>query len=231
MAAVPQHFPVKLTQARHKVMAETAAELADRRANQRTLPVALAELKAINGKAGRAMRQAGTGMVRNPLRHVTDLSAQALDRSRGLGAIPAADRHAAERHPGGAGRRFRTSVSPPWRVLEFSGPENSGTKREDFPAGRRSRGAGTRPGRPSASTRRLGNGAERCPSTTRGPGRGSAPWRSGRTPTRRRTASGSSEQLSRTFPEKGRRERCRHGGGPGLATPSAPVPGVGRAVR
>src|SRR5205807_2335117 len=42
--------------------------------------------------AGKAMRQASTGMVRNSLRHVTDLAAQALDRSRGLGAIPAAER-------------------------------------------------------------------------------------------------------------------------------------------
>ena len=30
--------------------------------------------------------------MRNSLRHVTDLAAQALDRSRGLGAIPAAER-------------------------------------------------------------------------------------------------------------------------------------------
>jgi hypothetical protein len=38
------------------------------------------------------MRHASTGMVHNSLRHVTDLTAQALDRSRGLGAIPAAER-------------------------------------------------------------------------------------------------------------------------------------------
>ena len=31
-------------------------------------------------------------MVRNSLRHVTDLTTQALDRSRGVGAIPAAGR-------------------------------------------------------------------------------------------------------------------------------------------
>jgi len=38
------------------------------------------------------MSHAATGMVRNSLRHVTDLAAQALDRFRGLGAIPAAER-------------------------------------------------------------------------------------------------------------------------------------------
>src|SRR5437868_7015589 len=96
MPAVPQHFPVRLTQAQRKVVAEIAPALADRlkldERNQRTIEFTLAELKAIKAKAGKAIRQASTGMVRNSLRHVTDLAAQALDRSRGLSAIPAAGR-------------------------------------------------------------------------------------------------------------------------------------------
>ena len=91
-----QHFLVRLTQAQRKVVAEIAPELADRlkldERNQRTIPFSLAELRAIKGKAGEAMRHASTGMLRNSLRHVTDLTAQALDRSRGFGAIPAAER-------------------------------------------------------------------------------------------------------------------------------------------
>jgi Plasmid pRiA4b ORF-3-like protein len=91
-----QHFPVRLTQAQRKVVAEIAPELADRlkldERNQRTIPFTLAELRAIKGKASKAIRQASTGVVRNSLRHVTDLTAQALDRSRGLGAIAAAER-------------------------------------------------------------------------------------------------------------------------------------------
>src|SRR5262249_30538526 len=91
-----QHFPVRLTQAQRKVVAEIAPELADRlkldERNQRTIPFTLAELRAINAKAGGAVRKATTGTVRNSLRHVTDLTAQALDRSRGVGAIPAAER-------------------------------------------------------------------------------------------------------------------------------------------
>src|SRR6516165_7265824 len=91
-----QHFPVRLTQAQRKAVAEIAPELADRlklgERNQRTIPLTLAELKAIKEKAGQAIRHAGTGMARNSLRHVTDLAAQALDRSRGRSAIPAADR-------------------------------------------------------------------------------------------------------------------------------------------
>ena len=91
-----QQFPVLLTQAQRKVVAEIAPEFADRlkldERNQRTIQFTLAELKAIKEKAGKAVRHAGTGMKRNSLRHVTDLAVQALDRSRGLGAIPAAER-------------------------------------------------------------------------------------------------------------------------------------------
>jgi hypothetical protein len=77
-------------------VAEVAPELAERlkldERNQRTIEFTLAELKAIKTKAGAAVGKAGTGMVRNSLRHVTDLTAQALDRSRGVGVIPAAER-------------------------------------------------------------------------------------------------------------------------------------------
>jgi hypothetical protein len=70
-----QQFPVRLTQAQRKVVAEIAPELADRlkldQRNQRTIPFTLAELKAIKEKAGKALRHANTGMVRNSLRHVT----------------------------------------------------------------------------------------------------------------------------------------------------------------
>jgi hypothetical protein len=91
-----QQFPVRLTQAQRKVVADIAPELAARlkldERNQRTILFTLGELEAIKEKAGNAIRQASTGMLRNSLRHVTDLAAQALDRSRGLGAIPAAER-------------------------------------------------------------------------------------------------------------------------------------------
>jgi hypothetical protein len=91
-----QQFPVRLTQAQRKVVADLAPELAARlkldERNQRTIPFTLPELEAIKEKAGNLIRQASTGMVRNSLRHVTDLAAQALDRSRGLSAIPAAER-------------------------------------------------------------------------------------------------------------------------------------------
>jgi hypothetical protein len=91
-----QHFPVNLTQAQRKVVAEIAPEFADRlklnERNQRTIPFTLTELTAIKEKAGQAIRQARTGMMRNSLRHVTDLTAQALERFQGLGSIPASER-------------------------------------------------------------------------------------------------------------------------------------------
>jgi pRiA4b ORF-3-like protein len=96
MADTQRHFPLKLTQAQRKVVAEIAPELADRlkldERRQRTIPFTLAELKAIRAKAGKAMLDANTGMVRNSLRHVTDLAAQALERSQGIGVIPVIER-------------------------------------------------------------------------------------------------------------------------------------------
>src|SRR4051794_21805070 len=91
-----QRFPIRLTQAQRKVVAEIVPALAERlkldERNQRTIQFSVAELKAIKEKAGKAIRHADTGMVRNSLRHVTDLTAHALDRSRGIGAIPAVQR-------------------------------------------------------------------------------------------------------------------------------------------
>jgi Plasmid pRiA4b ORF-3-like protein len=54
--------------------------------------LALAELKAIQQKAERALRHASTGMVRNFLRHVIDCTGKAIDRSQGVGSIPATER-------------------------------------------------------------------------------------------------------------------------------------------
>jgi hypothetical protein len=79
MPADPQHFPVKLTQAKRKLVAQVVPELADRlkldERNLRTIPFTLAELRAVKEKAGKAMPQANTGTMRNSLRRVTDLAA------------------------------------------------------------------------------------------------------------------------------------------------------------
>jgi hypothetical protein len=86
------HFPVRLTQAQRKVVAEIIPLLADRlkpeEQNRQTIQFTLAELKAIRWLAKNEARHAETGMRRDTLWHVTDLTAQALDRSRDRGDAP-----------------------------------------------------------------------------------------------------------------------------------------------
>ena len=96
MTASPQRYPVRLTQAQRKVVAEIVPDLADRlkldEPDQRTIPFTVAELKIIQKQAAAGVHTASTGMKRNSIRHVVDLTAQALDRSQGIGAIPASER-------------------------------------------------------------------------------------------------------------------------------------------
>jgi len=96
MPPPPQHASAKFSQAQRKVIAEIVPELADRlklgEKPQRTILFTPAELKTIQRKASAGIRQASTGMKRNSLRHVTDLTAEALDRSQGIGSIPASER-------------------------------------------------------------------------------------------------------------------------------------------
>jgi hypothetical protein len=85
-------FPVKLTQAQRKAVAEIAPELAKRLKlddrGQRTIPFALAELQTVKEKARSALRQAGTGRGRIPLRYVFQACGQALDQHLGTAALP-----------------------------------------------------------------------------------------------------------------------------------------------
>jgi hypothetical protein len=96
MPASPHRYPVRLTQAQRKAVAEILPDLADRlkldEPDQRTIDFTVAELKDIQKNAAAGVRSAGTGMKRNSLRHVAGLTFQALDRSRGIGAVPVAER-------------------------------------------------------------------------------------------------------------------------------------------
>jgi hypothetical protein len=91
-----QHYPLRLTQAQRKVVAEIAPDLADRlnldEPDQRTIPFTVAEMKIIQKKAAASERKAGSGMKRNSFRHVAELTLQALDRFQGIGAIRVAER-------------------------------------------------------------------------------------------------------------------------------------------
>jgi hypothetical protein len=88
-------FPVKLSQAQRKVVAEIAPELAKRLKlddrGQRTIPFTLAELQTVKKKARSALRQAGTGRSRIPLRYALQACGQALDQHLGTTALPEED--------------------------------------------------------------------------------------------------------------------------------------------
>jgi hypothetical protein len=81
-----------LTQAQRKVVAEIAPELARRLKlgdrGQRAIPLTLAQLRTVKEKARSALRQAGTGRSRMPLRHAFQACGQALDQHLGTAAVP-----------------------------------------------------------------------------------------------------------------------------------------------
>ena len=91
-----QRFPVKLTQAQRTVIAEILPELTQRlnltEAAQRTIPLTSSELKSIKDQAGRTMRATSSGVKKNSLRHVVELTAKALESTRGIRAIPVSSR-------------------------------------------------------------------------------------------------------------------------------------------
>lgn len=89
-----QSFPVRFTQPQRKVIAELSPELTGRlkldETNQRTIPLSLAELKRIHDLA--AVGRSDNGMERNSLRHVCEISIQAVENFQGIGAIPPTER-------------------------------------------------------------------------------------------------------------------------------------------
>jgi hypothetical protein len=85
-------FPIKLTQAQRKVVAEAAPALARRLKvgdqGQRTVSFTLAELQTVKEKVRSALRQAGTGRGRVPLRYVFQACGQVLDQHQSAAALP-----------------------------------------------------------------------------------------------------------------------------------------------
>lgn len=96
MPPSPQRYPVRLTQAQRKVIAEMIPELAGRlnlqEPDQRTMQFTVAELQFIHMKASSEVSNARTGQKRNSLRHVVDLTSRSIERSEGIGAIPVSER-------------------------------------------------------------------------------------------------------------------------------------------
>jgi hypothetical protein len=89
-------FPVRLTQAQRRVIAEIIPVLADQlmldERNLRAIPLTLAELQAIHAKVGAAVRHAVTGRKENSLRHVLDATTYVIEHHRGGGSNPGSKR-------------------------------------------------------------------------------------------------------------------------------------------
>jgi hypothetical protein len=95
VVTLPQHS-VPLTAAQRQVVAELMPELADRldlaKKNSRTISFTINELQAVQQKAQEAIRHAETGMIRNSLRHIIEATTKAIEKSQGIGSIPASER-------------------------------------------------------------------------------------------------------------------------------------------
>jgi hypothetical protein len=87
---------IKLTEAQRRVVAAILPALAGRlrldEPNERILAFTRDELALIHESARRAVRQADSGMKRNSLRFVVDVTARAIEDSQGFRAIPVAVR-------------------------------------------------------------------------------------------------------------------------------------------
>lgn len=83
-------FPLKLTWAQRKILADAAPGLSNRlkldEPNQRIIELTVAELKAIKAKAETAIQKANTGYERRPLRLILKTTDQAIAQSQRLSA-------------------------------------------------------------------------------------------------------------------------------------------------
>jgi len=91
-----QQFPLKLTLAQRKVVAEVLAPFSERlrldEPNERLVSFSLDEMRAIHEQARLAIQRTDSGMKRNSLRHVAYVTEQAIEHFQGIGRIPVKDR-------------------------------------------------------------------------------------------------------------------------------------------
>jgi hypothetical protein len=85
-------FPVRLTEAQRKVIAELVPEFCEQlkldQRDQRTISFTLPELMAIRRKVGPAIPRATSGLKRNSLKFALDFINEAIEELHGIGAIP-----------------------------------------------------------------------------------------------------------------------------------------------
>jgi hypothetical protein len=111
-----QQFPVRLTLAQRKVVAEVVAPLARRlkldEPNERAVSLALDEMRVIQQKARLAIGGFDSGMKRNSLRHVICVTEQAIEHFQGIGRIPHKERIYQFKI------RLKGSTPPIWRRIQ-----------------------------------------------------------------------------------------------------------------
>jgi hypothetical protein len=88
--------PLRFTHAQRKLLGELIPGLADQLLldvrNTRTIGFGLTEIKLIEEQAREAFHRPANGTVRNSLRLIIQAARDAIENSKGIGAIPAADR-------------------------------------------------------------------------------------------------------------------------------------------
>jgi hypothetical protein len=91
-----RQFPVRFTIAQRLVVAEVLPELAGRmrldESDQRVVALTVDEMIELRNRVSPAMRQVNSGMKRNSLRHVLDITSKAVENFQGIGAIPVRER-------------------------------------------------------------------------------------------------------------------------------------------
>lgn len=91
-----KHFLVRFTLAQRIVVAEVMPQFSERlrldEPDQRQVSVTLDEMKVICKGVPTAIRRAGSGMKRNSLRLVLDITERAIEHFQGIGVIPAKER-------------------------------------------------------------------------------------------------------------------------------------------
>jgi Plasmid pRiA4b ORF-3-like protein len=91
-----RHFPVRYTLAQRIVIAKIFPVLSSRlrldEQNQKMVLLTVDEMKTICLKAAPAIRQVDSGMKRNSLRHVIDITKSAIEDFQGIGVIPVKER-------------------------------------------------------------------------------------------------------------------------------------------
>jgi len=91
-----QQFPVRLTLAQRKVVAEDFSQFSERlrldEPNERLVSFTLDEMRAIHLKARLGIQLADSGMKRNSLRHVVYVTERAIEHFQGIGKIPVKER-------------------------------------------------------------------------------------------------------------------------------------------